>query len=156
LSPFAGPPSTFSAQIFSCVLCLLNTILTAPLRRVTMISQGDPRSKMDQVLGLERDILRAMCASSYLTAERGRLLEELASHTWLGADHRVVYEALQRTVTRDPGALRSELPATTTRMGFPDVDWSEFFDRGGALQIPELESRIRTLKAASSQSPSQT
>jgi hypothetical protein len=109
---------------------------------------------MDEVLGLECDILRAICASSYLAAERGRLLKELTSHTWRDAEHRVVYEALLRTLSRDTDALRSELPATTTRMGFPDVDWTEYFDRGGALKPQEVEIRIRMLKATSSQSPS--
>jgi hypothetical protein len=110
---------------------------------------------MDQGLALESDILRAFCKSTYLPAQRGALLEELASHTWRSGEHRVVYEALKRSATGDPDSLRAELPAATTRMGFPDIDWGEYFNRGGTLKFSALKNRIRELIAAASKPQSQ-
>jgi hypothetical protein len=118
-----------------------------------MPPQSNAKSNVDQVSGLEREILWAMCTSPHLTGERRTLLGALTSHIWQDPEHRVVYEALLRTLTRDPGALRTELPATATRMGFPDVEWSEYFQCGDTSQIAEVESRIRALAAASAQLP---
>ena len=118
-----------------------------------MSHEHDSNSDVAQILGLEREILRALCASPHLTGDRRTLLRPLASHVWRDPEHRVVYEALLRTLTRDPGALRSELPATATRMGFPDVEWSEYFQCGDTSQIAEVQSRIRALGAASAQLP---
>jgi len=118
-----------------------------------MSHEHDSRPNVDQIFGLEREILRALCASPHLTGDRRTLLRPLASHVWRDPEHRVVYEALLRTLTRDPGALRSELPATATRMGFPDVEWSEYFERCDISQIAEVQSRIRALAAASAQLP---
>jgi hypothetical protein len=118
-----------------------------------MPRERDSNPDVAQILGLEREILRAICASPHLTGERSMLLGALASHVWRDPEHRVVYEALLRIRARDPDALRSELPATATRMGFPDVEWSEYFERGDTSQIAEVESRIRALAAASAQLP---
>jgi len=111
--------------------------------------------KMDQALALERDILRALCNSRYLPAQRGELLDELVSHTWRSGEHRVVYEALKRSANGEPDSLRAELPAATTRLGFPDIDWGEYFGRAGALKFSDLKNRIRELIAASSKPQSQ-
>ena len=114
------------------------------------------KRKMDQALALERDVLRALCNSRYLPAQRGELLDELVSHTWRSGEHRVVYEALKRSATGEPDSLRAELPAATTRMGFPDIDWSEYFERVGTLKFPDLETRIRELKVGSSVTPTES
>jgi hypothetical protein len=103
--------------------------------------------KVDQLVALEREVLEALCASEHVSDDRGRLLGTLASHVWQDPEHRVVYEALLRIRTRDPRALRAELPATATRMGFPDVEWDEYFERGDALQVRDVENRIRALAA---------
>jgi hypothetical protein len=118
-----------------------------------MPPQSNAKSNVDQVSGLEREILWAMCTSPHLTGKRSMLLGALASHVWRDPEHRVVYEALLRIRARDPDALRSELPATATRMGFPDVEWSEYFQCGDTSQIAEVESRIRALATASAQLP---
>jgi hypothetical protein len=103
---------------------------------------------VNEIVGLEREILRALCASPHLTSERGRLLKALASHDWKDPEHRVVYEALERTLTRGSRALCSELPATATRMGFPDVEWRVYFEPGNTAQVSEVKSRIRALAAS--------
>jgi hypothetical protein len=103
---------------------------------------------LSEILALEREILRALCASPRLTSERGGLLKGLVSHDWKDPEHRVVYEALLRTLTRPSGELRLELPATATRMGFPDVEWREYFEQGGNAQVREVISRIQALLAS--------
>lgn len=118
-----------------------------------MPQRNHPNLSVEQILALEREILRALCTCAQLNAERGGLLKALASHSWGDAEHRVVYEALLRTVSRDSEALRSELPATATRMGFPDVDWGEYFRPSEVSVVKDVESRIRALAAASAKSP---
>ena len=108
-----------------------------------------------KILGLEREILRALCASPHVTTARGGLLRALVSHDWRDPEHRVVYEALLRAPARSTEGLRSELPATATRMGFPDVDWAEYFKPSEASRAAELKSCIRALAVASAQLPSQ-
>jgi hypothetical protein len=102
----------------------------------------------ERVLGLEREILRALCSSPHLKTERDKLLAALSSHAWRDAEHRVVYEALLRIPSREGGALRLELPAAATRMGFPDIDWGNYFEPRDHLKLAEVESRIYTLQAA--------
>ena len=118
-----------------------------------MPDDRDRPLNISEILGLECEILGALCASPHLTSERGRLLRALASHDWRDPEHRVVYEALMRTLARGSDALRSELPGTATRMGFPDVDWGEYFKPCEASQASEVERRIRALAVASAQLP---
>lgn len=99
-------------------------------------------------MALEREILQALCSSPHLNTERGKLLATLSLHVWRDAEHRVIYEALLRIPSRDGGALRLELPATATRMGFPDIEWANYFGLGVHLQPAEVENRIYTLPAA--------
>jgi hypothetical protein len=125
------------------------------LAQTSMPDDRDQPPNVSKTLGLEREILRALCSSQHLTAERGGLLRALASHDWENPEHRIVYEALQRSLARGSGALRSELPATATRMGFPDVDWAEYFQPSEASQATEVERCIRALAVASAQPPRQ-
>jgi len=125
------------------------------LAHTSMPDDRDQPPNVRETLSLEREILRALCASPHLTSERGRLLRALASHDWRNPEHRVVYEALLRTLSRSTGALRSELPAAATRMGFPDVDWAEYFKPSEVSQAPEVESRIHDLTVASAKLPRQ-
>lgn len=118
------------------------------------MSQGnDSNSGIEEIVGLELEILRALCTSPQPAEECDQLLRELSSYDWRDPEHRVVYEALLRTRGRIGGALQSEIAATATRMGFPDVEWGEYFGRGGILQVAEVGSRIRGLIAASARLP---
>jgi hypothetical protein len=79
------------------------------------------------VCDLERAILRALCGDAIAADARGMILEKLAGHQWHEAEHRIVYEALQRVDAREGTGTRERLPAQATRMGFPDVNWEHYF-----------------------------
>ena len=113
---------------------------------------NDSNLSAQQIVSVECQILRALCTSPHLGAEIDRLLAELRIHEWRDPEHRVVYEALLRIRVRDAATLRPELAATATRMGFPDVEWGEYFEPGGVSQVGEVECRIRALIGASAQS----
>jgi len=110
--------------------------------------EGDPNLSVEQIVGREREILRALCTSPHVADKRGEFLGALSLHHWRDPEHRVVYEALRRIRGRDTAALHLELPATATRMGFPDVEWTEFFGSGDSLQNSEVAALIRTLTSA--------
>jgi hypothetical protein len=58
---------------------------------------------------------------------REAILTALRRHQWQDPEHRVVFEALTSLPGRNTKELREQLPAQATRMGFPDVDWDEYF-----------------------------
>jgi hypothetical protein len=101
----------------------------------------------DLVLDLEFKILRRLCndqlASASPTANdaatRSTILAKLLPHHWQDPEHRVVFEALTALPGRQPSALREQLPAQATRMGFPDVNWQNYF------AAPADASAIETL-----------
>src|ERR1700723_867284 len=101
------------------------------------------------VLDLESRILRALCGgpaafgSSGADHASGRatILAELRTHRWQDPEHRVVFEALTLLPGRQPSALREQLPAQATRMGFPDVNWQKYF------AAPAADSVLETLAA---------
>jgi hypothetical protein len=76
---------------------------------------------------LERQILRAICSGAVAKSECQLILEKLRNHRWQEAEHRIVYEALERIPGHDAQFIKTALPAETTRMGFPDVDWDQYF-----------------------------
>ena len=83
----------------------------------------NPQSQLD----LESKILRALCNESSPPATRPAILATLRSHPWQDPEHRVVFEALTALPARRPQDLREQLPAQATRMGFPDVNWQNYF-----------------------------
>jgi hypothetical protein len=106
-------------------------------------------------LDLEFKILRALCGhpSSDLdnAAARARILAQLRPHLWQDSEHRVVFEALTALPGCNATELREQLPAQATRMGFPDVNWENYFASAAA------DSAIETLVAellATSRKPS--
>jgi hypothetical protein len=120
--------------------------------------------KSPVIIELERQILRRLCApQTDLQADaqtrseaRQRAMGELRKHTWMDAEHRVVFDALARLPGREAMELQRQLPAQATRMGFPDVDWEPYFAScasHGALSMeiaPEnLATLIAKLRAAS-------
>src|ERR1700723_4572227 len=106
------------------------------------------------VLDLESRILRALCGgpaafgSSGADHASGRatILAELRTHRWQDPEHRVVFEALTLLPGRQASALREQLPAQATRMGFPDVNWDAYF-AANADDIPP-EALLAELLAA--------
>jgi hypothetical protein len=87
------------------------------------------------LLDLESRILRALCSgpsafdspATHHASARAALLAKLRAHRWQDPEHRVVFEALTWLPGRQAADLREQLPAQATRMGFPDVDWDQYF-----------------------------
>lgn len=101
------------------------------------------------MLRLEREYLRSVCSSHDPPLARGALLHLLASHIWQDPEHRVIYEALCRFGNRAASAIRQELPAIATRMGFPDVDWTPYFECKEARGAADIEVIAQSMVAAS-------
>jgi len=74
-------------------------------------------------------------------------MRALSNHVWQDAEHRVVFEAIQRLSSSDPKLLREQLPAQATRMGFPDVSWDNYFAPGTGEE-KGFEALVRDLLAA--------
>jgi len=106
------------------------------------MAQNNPSST---IAALERLVLRALCAGAGNAVDWERLASELSVYHWQDPDHKVVYQALRAIKSRDSKTRRDELPAQVTRMGFPDVDWSLYFESDG-LSAPEIEELITRLE----------
>jgi hypothetical protein len=117
-----------------------------------MSADANPRTAFD----LERKILSALCNAPATRTEvreeadartRNAILTALRTHQWQDPEHRVVFEALISLPERNPNELREQLPAQATRMGFPDVNWDEYF----ALRAADspIESLITELLTSS-------
>lgn len=102
-----------------------------------------------EVLELERLVLRAICASSTDAYTRQNLIANLAYYSWNDPDHRIVFGALARLRGRELDDARAALPAVATRMGFPDVNWDEYFSGDPAAAADALALARQLLAAAS-------
>jgi hypothetical protein len=110
------------------------------------------RTPSNKVLELEHSILRALCNRAVTRVVWDSAARELANHHWQAPDHRVVYEALCRIRDHDPGRIRDQLPAQATRMGFPDVEWSSYFEPARKPEA-DLEELIGELGTALAERP---
>jgi hypothetical protein len=117
-----------------------------------MSADSGSHNTVPQVLSLELEILRALCTPQDSGVPSEAILQSLAHHDWQDPEHRIVFEALRRLGSRASARVREELPATATRMGFPDVDWKPYFDANEIAGAARIESLIRALAAASGQS----
>jgi hypothetical protein len=104
-------------------------------------------SNSKTIPGLERSILRALCGSVDPRSSLAALACELDAYVWQEVDHRVVYQALGKLQRSDPQPLRQQLAVAATRMGFPDVDWDDYFMPGGIADadLPELVRQLVAL-----------
>lgn len=111
----------------------------------------------DFVTKLEREVLRLLCKLPDAQPDRARshALCNLSSHDWKDIDHRVVFDALRRSPGREPVLLREQLPAEATRLGFPDVDWAEYFVETISSDAKEIEQLTQKLLLASGEDASQ-
>jgi hypothetical protein len=80
-----------------------------------------------------------------LAAKRATILAQLRTHRWQDPEHRVVFEALTLLPGHHATELREQLPAQATRMGFPDVNWEEYF--AVATDDSAIESLVAELLA---------
>jgi hypothetical protein len=108
------------------------------------MSQQTPAKR---VLDLERDTLCALCIRASANARRETVMRELSNHVWQDAEHRVVFEAIQRLSSSDPKLLQEQLPAQATRMGFPDVDWENYFKPADEAES-DFDALVHELLAA--------
>ena len=92
---------------------------------------------------IERRTLQMLCALP-CGEESAAYARSLSDYAWRDAEHHIVYQALLRVGFLPPAARRRELPAETTRMGFPDIDCTTYWD-GEAAGIEELPELVRTL-----------
>ncbi|HXX21458.1 MAG TPA: hypothetical protein VEJ46_18825 [Candidatus Acidoferrum sp.] len=99
-----------------------------------------------RIVHIEIAILRALCSRTATESARRSALRDLAGYRWLEADHAVIYEAIVRAGVRGAN-WREDLPARTTRMGFPDLDWTIYLEPKRGNEQP-LEKLVRKLKAA--------
>ena len=76
---------------------------------------------------IESRVLGALCAGSLSIDDRSEALRSLANYNWILPDHRVIYEALRRSRQRNLAALRENIRAEITRLGFPDIEVEPFF-----------------------------
>jgi hypothetical protein len=79
---------------------------------------------------LERRLLRQLCHARLTRTAWARIARTLQSYGWRDVEHGLVYAAIERLGPCDPKALREQLPAEATRMGFPDIDWRAYFSAG--------------------------
>src|SRR5580704_2267443 len=104
------------------------------------------RSAAQRVFELERETLCALCIRGSVHARETTVMRELSNHVWQDAEHRIVFEAIQRLSSSDPRLLREQLPAQTTRMGFPDVNWENYFMPAGEVE-GDFDALVRELLA---------
>lgn len=76
---------------------------------------------------LERGVLRLLCHAKLTRSAFAKIVGALREYSWRDVEHGLVYAAIERLGSRDPKELRQELPAQATRMGFPDIDWQNYF-----------------------------
>jgi hypothetical protein len=96
----------------------------------------------------EKLILRVLC----LGTPQGHIKEVLApllvDYHWGSQLHQVIFSAVAAIPSDDPSVIRQLLPAKLTRMGFPDIEWEEFF-APHSLSSEESTALVqRTLRGA--------
>jgi|HubBroStandDraft_1064217.scaffolds.fasta_scaffold04626_10 hypothetical protein len=104
-----------------------------------------------QLISLERDLLSALCQSEAPAELSSQVLPDLQNYPWQGLDHQTVFEALLHIGSARSPSLREQLAAHATRMGFPDINWNEYFEESVAANGESKRSVMelaRELKAA--------
>ena len=101
-------------------------------------------SQDDTIQHLEIRILHLLCthiSGDVLTSG----LATLSAYAWRNPEHRVVFETVQRISCLPPALRRHELAAEVTRMGFPDVDCSAYFEENTDAPegLAELIQRVQ-------------
>ncbi|HKN60081.1 MAG TPA: hypothetical protein VJW93_02815 [Candidatus Acidoferrales bacterium] len=95
--------------------------------------------------------MRALCQSGAPAGLSAQARSDLQNYSWLGSDHQTIFEALLRIGSARGRSLREQLAAQATRMGFPDINWNEYFEQASAADAESKRSvmeLVRELKAA--------
>ena len=106
----------------------------------------------ERIVEIEVALLRSLCSESISADAWQRASRALADYEWREPDHAVVYEALARVRQRGGRHWRDELAAQSTRMGFPDLDWT-IYSNAETEPLTNLEDLIRLLKVLPDQQP---
>jgi hypothetical protein len=107
-----------------------------------MASPSDPN--VLPAIEAERQLLRELCSGRISRGQVLSAVDQLANYEWLVPEHATVFQAVRRAVRAAGDSWREILPAQATRMGFPDVDWPEYFtsDEEDATLLNHLVSRL--------------
>jgi hypothetical protein len=94
-------------------------------------------------VSIERQILRFLCSCDGGT-DIDHFSRELLHYSWREPEHATVFQAIRSLAARGRGSWREELPAETTRMGFPDVEWRRYFEEADSngSSLPDLVRRL--------------
>lgn len=103
-------------------------------------------------------VLASLCGGSVTRQVRDDVVRGLAGYEWNSAEHRIVYDAIRRLGAEPAERLRERLPAETTRMGFPDIEWDDYLrrDESGAAQrttAVELADELLSIARADLREP---
>ena len=94
---------------------------------------------------LELKLLRVLCTRHEAADPTAKLRASLKTYAWNDPEHRIVFEALCRLAgSLTSLQLREQLPAQATRMGFPDVNWQNYF-QAGEIENADIEDLVRRL-----------
>lgn len=75
----------------------------------------------------EKLAIQALCCGTLQGVVRETVMTLLFNYRWRVQLLQVIYQALSSIPSNDPAILRQLLPAKLTRLGFPDIEWEEFF-----------------------------
>lgn len=78
--------------------------------------------------------------------ERTSLLARLSGYEWVEIEHRVMYDAIARCREMEPAAMRAELQSVSTRLGFPDLDLTEYLREDNGADVT-AEDSARSLES---------
>jgi hypothetical protein len=110
--------------------------------------------RIPNLVSVERDLLRELCLLK--APEMSRVAAaQLQEYSWQNPEHQIIFDALCRIARNDGVFMREQLAAETTRMGFPDIDWNEYFSSSTPERLPYCQDKsqrvtalIRQLKSA--------
>ncbi len=96
---------------------------------------------------IERKLLRVLCDYSIPSELRDAIIGKLKTHKFAEPDHEIIFRAL---TTSKPRTLNSEaaLLQSVTRLGFPDIDLSDFFaeNQPSEIEIAEILDALNASK----------
>lgn len=103
-------------------------------------------STREEILAAEKPILCALCLGALSDSAFHTALTLLTAYRWHDQEHRIIFESLALLRSNDPEIIRTNLAASATRHGFPDIDVEVYFARG-ALPNQDWLALIRSLVA---------
>lgn len=92
------------------------------------------------LIAAERVVLRCLCRDQQFARVSPDQLNRLRSYVWQDPEHRIVFDAIERSTKAKGFSLREYLPAQATRMGFPDIHWHAYFEDNAKEEMsPQAE-----------------